>query len=308
MDANGNYSVKNANGLRMAIKHWNALKASGEKSITLADGAYNVSDMAILQNYTDKSLLIKAENEKQAVITPTEGSKQLIFVVAGMSKQYAGHITVDGIKFDMSNASNKGIESDVISISDATGTNLPADEKALYTGTYHYAHDITIKNCEIIGLGYDNEHSSVVRTENQNGYNVKVQNCVIDKVGYVLTSKITTLAEVSGCMITDSKCVINSTTDQTEYKVTGNKISTYHDYCIRVNYGPLTVSDNTFDCTYSGAASDAGVVVLRGSTGNEATITGNTFTKASKTMYDVYCVTSWNVNGETVPASTGKNL
>ena len=319
IDADGNYSVKNAMGLKMAIKHWNALKAAGEKSITLADGNYNASDMAIFQNYANKSLLIKAENKKQAVITPTAGSKQLIFVVAGMSKTYAGHITIDGIKFDFSNASNKNIESDVISISDAIGTNLPADEKALYSGTYHYGHDITIQNCEIIGLGIvdkddedkinANEHCSVVRTENQNGYNVKVQNCVIDKVGYVLTSKITTLAEVSNCTITDVKCVINNSVSDTDCKVTGNTISNYHTYCIRASYGPLTVSGNLFNCKYSGAATNAGVVVLRGSTGNKATITGNTFTKASGTMNDVYCDTSWEVdNGvvtKTIPAEYG---
>ena len=308
MDATGNYSVKNVNGLRMAIKHWNALKAAGEKSLTLADGTYNVSDMAIFQNYADKSLLIKAENNKQAVITPNSGSKQLIFVVAGMSKSYAGHITVDGLKFDMSGAANKEIESDVISISDAVGTNLPADEKALYSGTYHYGHDITVKNCEIIGLGSDNEHSSVVRTENQNAYNVKVQNCTIDKVGYVLTSKISTLAEVSGCTITDSKCVINSTVNNTEYKIIGNTISTYNNYCIRLDYGPIEVKDNNFNITWTKETGEIptkhepAIVVLRNSTGNMATITGNTSSKADDTMYDIYCKTSWIVNGTTIPA------
>lgn len=284
----------------MAIKHWNALTSKGEKTITMADGTYEVSDIPIIQA-KEKSLVVKAANAKKAVLTPDAGTKtNMIFLISGGGLSTTGNewVTFEGLKFNMPNDPGK-ITSAVFCTAqnDATYSPLVGENMT------RYAHNITVRNCELQGCG--SENSSLLKAAQGAGANIAVvDNCVVNHSGYVVSDYFSNV-NIVDTKVTDTKACANIANEG--ITVEGCNISTYHDYCIRTNGGAVVVKGNTFNMTYDDTSTTAGIVVLRG-TGNQASISGNTITKAVNTMWDCYCKTAWTVNGAAKAAGTGINF
>ena len=299
MDAQGNYNVNSATGLHKAINHWNALTSTGEKTITVADGTYEVSDMLIQQRVRNKSLVIKAANEKQAVLKLNADTKTKIFFLVDGGNQISApeYIKIDGLKFQIPENPTLALNGEVwivystISTSDKYARAIMGDT---YNSQY-YMHNVTLQNCNV--EGFVGQEISVFKSTT-NSQNIVVDNCTINKVGYVYNGYFDEIS-LKNSIVTNTKTAINCNDPHGIITVTGCEISTYHDCCLRAGKS-AEITNNTFDIKYTGTETEAAVIYFRGATGPfEAVITGNTFTKSADMKYDVFVKSNsgpWTIN------------
>ena len=307
-----NFKVSDADGLRNAVKMFNKGKENTEYTIELADGTYSVSDLHVKQaageNKNPRSLLIKATNKGQVVLTPNADTKtHMIFIVSGCSNYYGSeYITFDGLKFSMPTNPGNGVASHAIYC-----PREPANDpigKLLGEEVSRYAHNVNVINCELQGFG--TADNSLLNAPQGAGINhVTVDNCVVNNAGYVVNGYFVD-TKVLNSKITNVKACAN--TNSQGITVENCEIDGWNDYCIRSNGGPIIVKNNKFNMTFNGEIKvdePAAIVYLRGANAPvEATISGNTITKAKIEMWDCYCATAWTVNGEAKAAGTGINF
>ena len=313
------FEVSTVNGLKSAITCVNDIKREGKYTIILADGTYEASDMVVAQNFAGKSVVIKAANSKAAVLKLNEKTetKQIFLIHGGSNYDETRAITFEGIKFELPGTI---VGNDAAGAIYAMMQSDPLCDAIKWpkNNDTRYAHNVTAIDCELVGKSgkkvsdSDNDNTALFYSQSAtDAKNFKAVNCVIKNAGY-LANIYASGVEAVNCVTTNCKDFINNQT--AGVTVTGCTVECTSDYGIRTNGGPLVVTNNTFNMTYSGSATEAGVVVLRGTSTEkspvclEATISGNTFTKASQSMWDCYCKTAWTVNGEDKTAGTGINF
>ena len=308
------FEVATAAELKGAINCVNNLKKAGEYSIILADGTYEVSDMIVAQNFAGKSVIIKAANSKAAVLklNAETKTKQIFLIHGGSNYDETRAITFDGIKFELpgsivGNASAGAIYAMQQSDPLCDVIKWPKNNET------RYAHNVTAINCELTGKSgkkvsdSDNDNTALFYSQSAtDAKNIKAVNCVIKNAGY-LANIYASGVEAVNCTVTNCKDFINNQTSG--ITVNGGTVECTSDYAIRTNGGPVSVTGTEFNMTWTGAATDAAVIVLRGSSAPlEATVTGCTITKADEKMSDVYCKTAWSVNGESQAAGAMINF
>ncbi len=310
IDAQGNYSVNNVNGLKTAIKHWNALKVAGEKTITLAAGTYETADLVLWQNYAGKSLVIKAAESADVTVKPVaSGNKSpYIFLVAGGSSYDATRaISFNGIKFDYTQAAD--ITSAPVYCCQQKDPYVSEIEGIEPTNDTRYAHNITFNNCSLSVFDTETENISFIAGPSAGSpKDVAFYNCTMTNGGYIHSGYIYGIV-CDNCTVTGVKALINSQSTDADYviTITNSTINARHDYVVRTSGGKIVVKDNVFTATYSGSKSGAGVVVVR-TNATEATFAGNTFTKSSSSMWDCYCANACTVNNKARTEGTGINF
>ncbi len=289
-------------------------KATEQKAYTISifDGTYKESDMVIYQKPTlpGKSLIIKTENAKSVTIKCNDDSQtDRIFLISGMSSYNGGAVTIDGIKFDISNIA-AGKTSSAIYLA-AGGSGNP-DTYITDGASHRYAHDVTIKNCEFVGNGKE-DTKALESPQNSSSAGIVIENCVGTNLGYlaegyyhdVNTSKIG--LTVKGCTVTGTKALINNQAIASTTVVENCTVTAYHDYIVRSN-GNIDVKNSNFTSTYADTVT-GGIIVCR-SIGKTVTVVDCTFTKASTKMSDVYNATTGDItfNGSTLAGGVTYNF
>ena len=289
IDANGNYGVKNANGLKAAIKHWNALTSTGEKTITVADGTYELSDIVIEQNKAGKSLVVKAATAKGVTLKiPTTHTFPYIFMVNGCSSyDETRAITFNGFKFDVSA---------ITSVDVAPVMNMSSKEDYSAIGypiaTTGHANDyggyITIDNCELIGGNGSRNDKAVMylASSGSSSKNITVKNSTLTYAGYLLATYVDGFAAENVITATPVKHFINNQTSG--ITMVGCTVNCDTDYAVRANAGPISITNCAFTMTYTGT-DKGGIYVDRGAN-TQVTMSGNTYpaSYAGANMHDVY--------------------
>jgi len=308
---NGDYTTNSAAGLKNAIANYNALTTAGERTITIADGTYEVSDMVILQNVKDnKSLTVKAASSKGVTIKLNSDSKsKMIFLIDGCSNYSSSdYVKIDGIKFDLSNLANTVVSHPIYCTSQ---NNDPAASLIDGYQASRYAHNVKVVNCELKGYGQKTENISFMYAPQSAGANkVTIDNCKVEDAGYFINGYFTDV-EINNAVVSNCKACANINT--TGITIKNSEISTWHNYCVRTNGGPVVVEGNSFNMTWTAANGEASsnptIIYLRGdSKPLTAAISNNTIEKASADMYDVYCKTAWTVNDSKKTAGSMFNL
>ena len=271
-----------ADAIRTAVKSINAATSAGAYTITIANGTYELSDIAIAENAKNKTVIIKAATKGGVTLKMNSDTKsKQIFLVDGYSGNNPTYsLIIDGIKFDLTQ-----VTSGSASVVYAFQATDALAGKIGYTTDHslRYAHHITIQNCELKGAA---ENSMMFYSQgNTSPNNIVVKDCSIANVGYLFTGYCDTFT-ASNVTATNVKHFINN--QGNGIVAEDCTVDCYTDYAIRVNAGPVSITGSTFVMTYTGA--DNGGVFVNRRPDTQLTMTGNTYpaSYAGTNMHDIY--------------------
>ena len=288
-----------------AIAAFNAATEQKAYTITIKNGTYKESDMVIYQDPSlpGKTLHIKAETAKGVTIKPNSDSKtNRVFLISALSSYAGGALTIEGIKFDLSEKNGSAIY-----LGGGGSGSYDKFITDLIGGPAHrYSHDITVKNCEFVGNNTENS-KLIESAQSSSAAGIVIENCVAKDLGYLAegyfddyNGKIA--LTIKGSTVTNAKTLLNNQGGASTTVVENCTVSAYHDYIVRSNGTNIIVRNSSFNSTYAGTAT-GGIIVGRSSNRN-ITVENCSFTKSSAAMHDVYNITSASitVNNTTVAA------
>ena len=279
------FKVASADALKSAVNMVNSGKEAVEYTIELADGTYEVSDMAIAENVNGKTVIIKAANEGQVTLKMNADTKsKQIFLVDGYSGNYPSYrLVIDGFKFDLT-AVTSGTAAPVYAFQ--AGDGLASTIGYTTKGpNLRYAHHITIQNCELVGAQGKENAMMFNAGNNTSPNNIVVKDSKVVNAGYLFSGYCDTFT-ATNVTATNVKHFVNN--QGSGITVENCTVDCYTDYAIRANAGPVSITGSTFVMTYTG--SDKGGVYVDRGNNTQLTMTGNTYpaTYAGANMHDVY--------------------
>ena len=324
-----------------ALEAFGEITEPGDYDLTIEPGIYRESDlMLILQNPNiQKKLTIKPAGEKNSVtIMPGDKSTPLaVFVLVANSDYSGAAIVFDGINVDLSDTPTPTsdiapFESTpylpVFYMGGAPSRQIDALIDALRPGLYNgqnnprYVHDITIKNCEIVGNGDDTQ----VVVGNTGTSKINVENCKISDAGYFANGYFITNAgfgiHATNVDFSGGTFINNQSGGDSEISVEGCTIKCNKDYAIRTSGSAnllnkfdhqFIIKNTTIEVDGAELDKDAGVIYFR-SKETHALIENCTVTKKNIignewNLYDIYNKnTTVTINGKNLPSGPGVGM
>ena len=274
-----------ADAIRAAVKSINDATSAGAYTITIANGSYELSDIAIAENAKNKTVTIKAAAKGGVTLKMNSDTKsKQIFLVDGYSGNNPTYsLIIDGIKFDLT-AVTSGTASAVYAF--MAGDPVAATIGYTTSGpNLRYAHHITIQNCELVGAQGKENAMMFYAQNNTSPNNIVVKDSKVADAGYLFSGYCDTFT-ASNVTATNVRHFVNN--QGNEIVVENCTVDCYTDYAVRANAGPVSITGSTFVMTYAGG-DNGGVYVDRG--GNtQLTMTGNTYpaSYSGANMHDVY--------------------
>ncbi|HJJ38782.1 MAG TPA: hypothetical protein O0X42_01475, partial [Methanocorpusculum sp.] len=309
--------------IKSAAAAWNAITQAGDYTIVIEDGTYTENCIIFKQQHNGVNLEIKPKNDGAVTMkTNTTDAYRMIFCVAGDGNSYkGGSVDIEGIQFDLTayNSTLNGAWAVYFAAKD-TGVQDP-ELPTGYGG--RYVHDVTIKNCTVVGA---DAVAMLVHTESGSSPSgIVVENCTASNIGYLAGGYFQDYDGRIGLTVKDcvevegnNKCFINNQIALATTIVENCTVKTYADYCIRVlsennRVSNLFVNNSTITTTYDGD-NKAGIIVTRdnskASNPLNVTIVNPVFTRTSEkdTVYDVLSDGSDKGNNHTLIWLNGEQI
>jgi len=269
----GTFNVSSAAELKDCINEINTSAATGQFTVELAAGTYDMEGVDILQKEGKQFTITAVTSADVTVSYPDAGTTGYIFKVTSTSSYKPNaNIKFKDIKF-----SSKA----------ATAFTTGAAEE-------RYVNDIDFINCEFTTSA---GATPVTSPNNSQPSGLYFENCkVTNGSGYLYSGYGNNLStargyavKAVGCTAPNCKHFINVQNDG-QVIVDGCTVTNYADYAIRTNGGNITVIDTDFICTDKTTTAN-GLLVVRQSNATVTVDTLSTFNKenAGTGIHDVQC-------------------